>query len=63
MSVKQSKNINKFTTEKPNFMNNPKDKDDFIDIVRSATDSIDDKQDKVIRTLCKNVYLTNEDYK
>jgi hypothetical protein len=63
LSVKQSKSINKFTTEKPNFMNNTKDKEDFIDIVRSATDTIEDKQDKVIRNLCKNVYLKDDDYK
>jgi hypothetical protein len=63
VSVKQSKNINIFTNQKPNFMSNQKDKDDFINIVKSATDSIDDKQDKVIRNLCKNVYLSETDYK
>ena len=63
VSVKQSKNINKFTVEKPNFMNNQKDKEDFIDIVKNATDDIDDKQHKVIKNLCKNVFLTDDDYK
>ena len=43
-------------------MSNQKDKEDFIDIVKNATDDIDDKQHKVIKNLCKNVFLTDDDY-
>jgi hypothetical protein len=63
VSIKQSKSLTKFKEEKPNYMNNQKDKDDFINIVRTTTESLDDKEDKVIRNLCKSVYLKEEDYK
>jgi hypothetical protein len=53
----QSKNINIFKHEKPNFMENQKDKDDYIDLVKNATDNISEKDDKIIKTICKNVYI------
>ena len=63
VSIKQSKSINTFTNSKPNYLTNEKDKEEFISIVKSITDPIDDKQEKVIKHLCKNVYLTDDDYK
>ena len=63
VSIKQSKSINTFTTSKPNYLKNENDKDEFISIVKSITDTIEDKQEKVIKQICKNVYLTEEDYK
>lgn len=63
VSIKQSKSINQFKEARPNYLTNDKDKEDFIHIVRNAMDTIEDKEEKVIRHLCKNVYLTDEDYK
>ena len=63
VSMKQSKSIGTFTKARPNYLTNDKDKDDFISIVKSTTDSIEGKQEKVIKHLCKNVYLTEDDYK
>lgn len=63
VSIKQSKSINQFTNARPNYLKNDKDKDIFIGIVRTTTDSIEDKEQKVIKNLCKNVYLTEDDYK
>jgi hypothetical protein len=56
----QSQSINIFKNEKPNFMENQKDKEDYIELVKNATDNISDKDDKIIRTICKNIYV-NED--
>lgn len=63
ISIKQSKSINKFKEAKPDYLTNDKDKEDFIGIVKSVTDTIEDKEEKVIKHLCKNVHLTEEDYK
>jgi len=63
VSIKQSKSINQFKEARPNYLTNDKDKEDFIHIVRNTMDTIEDKEEKVIRHLCKNVYLTDEDYK
>jgi hypothetical protein len=38
-------------------MDNQQDKQDFIDIVKNVTEEIDDKGDKIIKSLCKNVYI------
>lgn len=57
ISKKQSQNICKFKENKPNFMNNTQDKDDFIDVVKIITEPIEDKEDKVIKSICKNVYV------
>ena len=56
----QIKNINRFKEAKPHFMEDPDDKDDFIGIIKATTDDINDKQDKIVRTLCKSVYLNNK---
>lgn len=57
ISKKQSQNICKFKENKPNFMNNAQDKDEFIDVVKMITEPIEDKEDKVIKSICKNVYV------
>lgn len=57
ISNKQTQNMNKFTELKPNFMDNQQDKQDFIAIVKTATEEIEDKDDKIIKSLCKNVYI------
>ncbi len=57
ISKKQSQNICKFKENKPNFMNNTQDKDEFIDVVKMITEPIEDKEDKVIKSICKNVYV------
>lgn len=53
----QSKNINIFKNEKPNFMKNQKDKDDYIELVKNATDDIKENDSKIIKKLCKNIYI------
>jgi hypothetical protein len=60
VSIKQTKNLVLYKKDKPNFMNNRKEQEDFIHIVNNTTASVDDKEEKVIKIICKNVYI-NED--
>ena len=53
----QVKNINKFKDFKPQLMDNPKDKDDYIEIIKATTDSMENKEDKIIKNICKTVYI------
>lgn len=57
VSKKQTKNINKYSKEHPNWMNNDKIKDNYLLIIKNATDSIDDKTDKVIDTLINTIHI------
>ena len=59
VSTIQVKNINKFKDAHPNFMQNEKEKDDYISIVRVTTSDIDDKQEKIIKNICKEVYVND----
>jgi len=59
VSTIQVKNINKFKDAHPNFMQNENEKDNYISIVRVATSDIDDKQEKIIKNICKEVYVND----
>lgn len=61
VSKKQVQNIHKFKEAKPNYMQNDNEKEEFIYIVKSATDDIvGSKEEKVIKNLCKNVYINEK---
>lgn len=55
---KQVKNIDQWTDEHPNYMKSDKLQDEYINLVRGCTSSMDTCKDKVIRKVCDNVYLT-----
>jgi hypothetical protein len=57
---KQMKNIKQWTDEHPNYMENDKLQEEYINLVRSCTTSIDASKDKVIKKVCDNVYLTEK---
>ena len=59
---KQMKNINKWTSKYPNYMNNELLQEEYINLVRSCTNSVDSCKDKVIRKVCDNVYLTKKEW-
>ena len=59
---KQMKNINQWTDKNPNYMNNELLQEEYINLVRSCTNSVDSCKDKVIRKLCDNVYLTEKQW-
>lgn len=60
LSVKQTKNINKYTKENPDWMQNDKKKDTYLSIVKNVTDPIVDKSDKIIYNLIETIHLSQE---
>jgi hypothetical protein len=58
---KQMKNIKQWTDEHPNYMECEKLQEEYINLIRSCTSSIDTCKDKVIKKLCDNVYFTQEE--
>lgn len=60
VSTIQIKSINKFKQVHPNFMKNEKEKDNYMEIIKAATDDIQYKEDKVIKILCKNTYIKDD---
>jgi len=56
----QTKNVNKWSEQNPEFLKKPEKQDEFIKLVKNVSDDIDDKQDKIIKKLCKNVYINNK---
>ena len=60
LSCIQIKNLKKFKEANPDVMENSKLKDDYMLLIKATTDSLENREDKVIRNLCKNVYVKNE---
>ena len=56
----QTKNINKYVADKPNWMTNDKIKDNYIHIVKSVTDTMDNKIDKIIDNISDKIHLTED---
>ena len=56
----QTKNINKYVADKPNWMTNDKIKDNYIHIVKSVTDTMDNKIDKIIDNISEKIHLTED---
>ena len=54
----QTKNINKYVSDKPNWMDNDRIKDTYIHIVKAVTDTMDNKIDKIIETISEKIHLT-----
>lgn len=58
IAVLQSKNINNnWKKAHPNFMNNPDEKDDYIQIVKNTMGDIDNREGKIVKNICKNAYI------
>jgi hypothetical protein len=56
----QSKNINAYTKLKPNWLENDNDKDTYIGIVNAATQTIDDKTDKIIDKIINTIHYDKD---
>ena len=56
----QTKNITKYIADKPNWMTNDKIKDNYIHLIKSVTDSMDNKIDKVIDNIVDKIHLTDD---
>ena len=44
----------------PNYMNCPKQQDEFAELLRQCGKSIDDDREKIIKTLCNEVYVDKD---
>ena len=58
---KQVQTIQEWTDKYPNYMDHDKLQNEYINIVRNCTSSMDKCKDKVIRKVCDNVYLTEKE--
>ena len=56
----QTKNINKYIADKPNWMTNDKLKDNYIHIVNACTDTMDNKIDKIVDNIVDKIHLTED---
>ena len=52
IEAKQFKNIKSWVDEHPNYMNNEKEQDEFLKIVKETSNSIEENREKVIKNLC-----------
>lgn len=56
----QIKNLSKYKEEYPDCMKIDKQKDTYMEIIKATTDDVDDKEGKIIKNVCKNVYVKND---
>ena len=56
----QTKNINKYIADKPNWITNDKLKDNYIHIVKACTDTMDNKIDKIVDNIVDKIHLTED---
>lgn len=56
----QEQNLDKWTNEHPNWMNNSDEQEEYIKLIKSSTSDISLKEDKIIKKICNNLYI-NED--
>jgi hypothetical protein len=55
---KQIKGIKKWTDEHPNFLEDEKLKEEYMNLIRGCTSSIEACKEKAIKKVCENVYIT-----
>jgi len=60
VSIIQVKNINKYTDENPDWKNKEKKKEEYITIVKQATNDIIGKETEVINKISETIYLDKE---
>lgn len=61
LACKQTKSLQKWKDDNPDFLSVDKKKDDFIKIVQNVTSDVQTKQDKIIRYLCKDIHINATD--
>lgn len=60
VGVLQLKNVKNFIKDKPNWIHNECDKDDYMSIVKHATEPMDGNEDKIIDGMIEQIHLTND---
>jgi len=57
---KQFENLNEWLKAHPNYMNNPKQQEEFALLLSECGKSVDDVREKIIKNVCDKVYLEKE---
>ena len=59
VSCVQQKNLDKWTKEHPNWLNNSEQQEEYMQLVKNCTDDLQEnkREDKVIRKVCNQTYL------
>ena len=58
VSKVQCRNIKKFIEDKPDWLSHDKVKDDYMELIKSVTDSMENKVEKVIDKLIDNIHFS-----
>jgi hypothetical protein len=56
----QSKNIKKWSSQNPDYLTKPEKQEQFIKLIKHTTDDLDGKEEKIIKNICKNVYINEK---
>lgn len=56
----QQKNLDKWITKHPDWMNNPDQQNDYLKLVNTSTDDSLLKEDKIIKKVCNSIYVNDE---
>ena len=57
---KQLKNIKKWMDNHPNYENSTEEQNEFTELLRECTKSIDDGREKIVKNLCNTLYVDKE---
>ena len=60
ISQLQVKNIKKWTDVNPGHLSKRDKQEEFLKLVKTTVGEIDDKQNKIIKNICKNVYINEK---
>jgi len=61
IAQKQVQSLKKWTGKHPNYMKVPHLQDEYTKLIQGITDTLDQNEEKVLKNVCNNVYLTNKD--
>lgn len=60
VSQLQSKNIKKWSSQNPDYLTKPEKQEEFIKLIKHTTDDLEGKHEKIIKNICKNVYINEK---
>ena len=60
VAQKQIRSLNKWTEEHPNYMNVSHLQDEYSKLVKGISDTLDQNEEKVLKKVCDNVYLSDK---
>ena len=60
VAQKQVRSLNKWTGEHPNYMNVSHLQDEYTKLVQGISDTLDQNEEKVLKKVCNNVYLSDK---